>query len=107
VVFWSMGNFLFDNSKGAWGESGIVLATFVKDGETRTLVEVAFQPVALDGKPAGLPRPLTGREARQINRKVMDYSRQFRNPKGFLRIDGDRIAIDPSAGTTESTPGPR
>ena len=107
VAFWSMGNFLFDATRGPQGESGIAHATFVKSGTTRSMKDIFFYPVRLNGTEPGrkwgrMPTVVKGTSARRLLKKMLRYSRWLKNSPGEITIDKDRIAIRPKAFTSGS-----
>lgn len=85
LVFWSLGNFLFDSSKPPWRESGIVHLDFVKKNSQHSLQNATFTPITLTGNPQFLPYPANPSRAKNIISKIKRYSRRFNNPKGTLR----------------------
>ncbi|MGM0595427.1 MAG: CapA family protein [Myxococcota bacterium] len=98
LAFWSLGNFLFDNTWKSRKYSGIASLRFVKKGKSTRMEKIKFIPVVLNGpsekkkKYGKLPRPAGKRWSRIINRKVRKYSRTFRN-KGKLKIDGNYLKV--------------
>lgn len=98
VVFYSMGNFLFDANKEAQVESGVAMFDLVKDGSKKTLENIAFHPVRNEGNPGWiLPKHITGIHAQALLKKMLKYSRKLGNADGELAIDGDRLVVKPKA----------
>lgn len=96
VVFWSLGNFLFDSKKNTWRESGIVHIDFVKDDTGTRMENIRFLPVTLSGIPSRLPIPANPVRATAINKKVIDLSRRYRNPRGTLTVKGNQLIVEPN-----------
>ncbi len=98
VVFYSMGNFLFDNNRQAQIESGVAAFEMVKDGTKKTLENIVFHPVRNDGNPGYiLPRHVTDHRATTILRNMMRYSRPLGNQDGELVQETARIVVRPRA----------
>jgi len=98
VVFYSMGNFLFDNNRDAQVESGVAQFDLVKDGAKKSLENVAFHPVRLEGNPGWiLPKHVTGAPAQSLLKKMLRHSKPLGNAEGELAIDGDRLVVRPKA----------
>ncbi len=98
VVFYSMGNFLFDNNKDAQIESGVAAFDLVKDGAKKTLENIAFHPVRNEGNPGWiLPKAVTGPHAQALLKKMLRYSRSLDNADGELAIEGDKLVVKPRA----------
>ena len=95
VVFWSLGNFNFDNTRGPRGESAIAQLDFVKDSNGKRMKNITFYPVRLNLDPQKRSKVVTGKKAKSILKKVLRYSRTFRNKKCQLKIINDVIKIDP------------
>ncbi|MDA3864977.1 MAG: CapA family protein [Deltaproteobacteria bacterium] len=98
IAFWSLGNFLFDNTWKSRKYSGIATLRFVKKGKLKRMEKIKFIPVVLNGPSAKdkkygkLPRPAGKKWSRIINRKVRRYSRTFKNI-GKLKIDGNHLNV--------------
>ncbi len=98
VVFYSMGNFLFDNNRDAQIESGVAAFDMVKDGTKKTLENIVFHPVRNEGDPGYiLPKAVTGAHAQALLKKMLRHSRSLGNQEGELVIDGDKLAVKPKA----------
>ncbi len=93
LVFWSMGNFLFDSNRGAWGESALLRLEFIKEGERRYMDKISLQPITLDARPGKLPRPAQPKKAQKILEEVLRISEPFKNPPGSLKIEGGELRI--------------
>ncbi len=75
VVFYSLGNFLFDFSRKHTEKTGIAQVTLVKQGTKRSIGRVAFIPAWQDlRKPT---RPATGSRAKRVRRLVWRYTRRM------------------------------
>ncbi|MBN2525497.1 MAG: CapA family protein [Deltaproteobacteria bacterium] len=90
VVFWSLGNFLFDSRKKEWCESGIVHVDFVKNKTGKSMRNIRFIPVTLSGIPERLPHPANRVRAQQIIKEMKTNSIRYQNPKNSI-IFGDQI----------------
>jgi len=98
VVFYSMGNFLFDNNRDAQVESGVAAFDLVKDGTKKTLENIAFHPVRNEGNPGWiLPKHVTGAPGLSLMKKMLRHSRSLGNKEGELVIEGDRLVVKPKA----------
>jgi hypothetical protein len=98
VVFYSMGNFLFDSNKDAQIESGVATFDLVRDSRGKRLENIAFHPVRNDGNPGYiLPRHVTGSTAAEQLKKMLQYSRALGNQPGELAIEKDTLAVRPRA----------
>ncbi len=84
LIAYSLGNFLFDNPSLNQRQTVILQATLSRSGTARQIKDVSLLPVLADvhGK---VPRPATGRDYRELARKL------YRLAPGFpLRPDPAR-----------------
>ncbi len=98
VVFYSMGNFLFDTNKDAQIESGVALFDMVRDARGKRLENIEFHPVRNDGNPGYiLPRHVTGSTAASHLKRMLQHSRPLGNQDGEVVVEGDKIVVRPKA----------
>ncbi|MBN2342148.1 MAG: CapA family protein [Deltaproteobacteria bacterium] len=93
VIFWSLGNFLFDSRKDSWRESGIVHLDFHKDGAQKRIENIRFVPVTLSGDPQRLPIIANEWRAPKIIDLIQDRSRRFRNPQTSFSVENNQLHI--------------
>lgn len=94
VVFWSLGNFLFDAPRADWRDSAIVHVDFVKNKTETNLKNIRLVPVTLSGDPSRLPQPASPEKAAQIISDVKRFSRVFQNPKKSVEFSNDIIRVN-------------
>lgn len=75
VVFYSLGNFLFDFHRKHTEKSGVAQVTLVKQGGRRFIGRVGFVPVWQDWRKP--PKPATGSRGRQVRRLLYRYTRRM------------------------------
>lgn len=98
VVFYSMGNFLFDSNKNAQIESGVALFDLVRDAKGKRIENITFHPVRNDGNPGYiLPRHITGNTAITQLKKILQYSRALNNHPSELTIEENALIVRPQA----------
>ena len=93
VVFWSLGNFLFDAPRADWCESGIVHVDFVKDASGTSMKNIRLVPVTLSGDPKRLPHPASPPKAQKIISDIQKNSRRFRNARGEVEYSDKIIRV--------------
>ncbi len=93
VVFWSLGNFLFDSPRPDWCESGIVHVDFVKDATGTSMKNIRLIPITLTGEPRRLPHPAAANRAQKIISDIRDHSRRFRNPPDRIEFKKKSIEV--------------
>ena len=93
VVFWSLGNFLFDAPRSDWCESAIVHVDFVRDSADKRMTNIRLVPITLSGTPQRLPHPANAEKTRKIISDIKKFSRRFRNPKQSVIFGGEMIEV--------------
>jgi poly-gamma-glutamate capsule biosynthesis protein CapA/YwtB (metallophosphatase superfamily) len=93
VVFWSLGNFLFDSPRPDWCESGIVHVDFVKDATGTSMKNIRLIPITLTGEPRRLPHPAAANRAQKIISDIRKHSRRFRNPPDTIEFRKKSIEV--------------
>lgn len=90
VVFYSLGNFLFDFHRKHTEKTGIAQVTLVKQGKQRSIGRVAFIPAWQDWRQP--TKPAVGSRAKRVRRLVYRYTRRMGVRNRWVR-KGEAVEI--------------
>lgn len=94
VLFYSLGNFLFDYQMKGSEMAGVAQLKLVKRGRKRAIRDVRFVPVIRHWR--RIPVPATGRKGQKIRRMMQRITDRYKTGTRFLQ-DGEALRVLPPA----------